>query len=113
MIRVSLRRLLQCLYLRCGQVGERGVGLFTVDNPRRSARRNVFIRGKKLFRFVPSNLPERRQHFLKAASRTARAEIIATELLVKLFGPVNDSVASFHLCFGWETFATFAGNFES
>jgi hypothetical protein len=71
------------------------------------------IRGKKWCRFAPSNLPERRQHFLKAASGTAGTEIVAAELLEKLLVSVNDSFTALHACFGRETFATFAGDFET
>jgi hypothetical protein len=34
------------------------------------------------------------QHFLKAASRTARTEVITTELFYKLFVPVDDPVTA-------------------
>lgn len=61
---------------------------------------------------LPSNRPERRQQFLKAASRTARARIVSSELLQKLLVPMHDAEAAFDLGFRWETFATFVGDFE-
>src|SRR5207249_3136314 len=56
--------------------------------------------------------PERRQQFLKAVSRTARTEIVASKLLAKFLIPVNNADSAFHLRFGRETFATFAGDLK-
>ena len=43
------------------------------------------------------------QHFLKAASRAARTEVITTELFYKLFVPVDDPVTALNLRFGGES----------
>lgn len=43
------------------------------------------------------------QHFLKAESRTARTEVVATKLFYKLFVPVDDPVSAFDLRFGGES----------
>jgi hypothetical protein len=40
------------------------------------------------------------QHFLKALSRAAGAEIVATELLGQLLVAVDDAVAAAHARFG-------------
>lgn len=85
---------------RSNQVGRSGNAL------------HAAIRGKKCFRFVPSYRPNRRQHFLKATSRTTRTEIIATEFLAKLLLSMNNAHPAFHLRFGREAFATLAGDFE-
>ena len=45
------------------------------------------------------------QHFLKAASRAARTEVITTELFYKLFVPVDDPVTALNLRFGGESAA--------
>jgi hypothetical protein len=55
----------------------------------------------------------RKQQFLKAASRTARAEVVATELLDEQLVPVNDAQAALDLCLGGEAIAPFAGDFEA
>ena len=73
----------------------------------------AIIRGKKWFLELPSNRPERMQHFLKAASRAAWAEIVPAQLFAEFLVPMNDAHATFHLRFGWETLATFAGDFEA
>jgi hypothetical protein len=45
-------------------------------------------------RLLPSNPPERMQHFLKSAAGPARTEIVASELLNELFLAVHDAVAA-------------------
>ena len=77
-----------------------------------SESRDPTIRGKKWFLFAPSYRPVRRQHFLKAASRAARAKIVPAQLFAEFLIPVHDTYAAFHLRFGRETLATFAGDFE-
>jgi hypothetical protein len=52
------------------------------------------------------------QQFLKPALRSAWAEVVAAEFLTEFLIPVHDAHTAFHLCFGRETFATFAGEFE-
>jgi hypothetical protein len=53
------------------------------------------------------------QQFLKPVSRTARARIVASELLVQVLIAVNDSDAFLYVGFRRETFAPFARYFES
>jgi hypothetical protein len=48
------------------------------------------------------------QHFLKSSTRTTRAKIIPTELLVELFVSVYYPEAAFHFGFRRETSASFA-----
>jgi len=45
------------------------------------------------------------QHFLKAASRTAKTEVVTTELFYKLLVAVDDSMTAFDLRFGGESLA--------
>jgi hypothetical protein len=51
-------------------------------------------------RSLPSKPPERRQHFLKSASRAARTQIVAPELLGQFVVAVHDAVAAPHLRLG-------------
>ena len=49
------------------------------------------------------------QHFLKAAARTAGAQVIATELFLQFLLAVHDLPAALHLNLRREASATFAG----
>ena len=71
----------------------------------------AIIRGKKWFLELPSNRPERMQHFLKAASRAAGAQVVPAQLFAEFLIPVNDAQATFHIRFGREPLATLAGDF--
>jgi hypothetical protein len=51
-------------------------------------------------RSLPSKRPERRQHFLKAPSGTARTQVVAPELLDQLLVAMHDAVAAPYLRFG-------------
>jgi len=51
-------------------------------------------------RSLPSKRPERRQHFLKAFSGAARAQIVAPEFLDQLLVAVDDAIAAAHARFG-------------
>ena len=61
---------------------------------------------------MPSKWPDRRQQFLKPAPRAAGAEVVASELFGEFFLTVDDAEAFLDAGFGWETSATFAGDFE-
>ena len=50
---------------------------------------------------------------LEAAIRTARTEIVASELFHQLFVAMYDLVATFYLAFGWVSFATLTAALES
>jgi hypothetical protein len=77
-----------------------------------SESRDPTIRGKKWFLFAPSYRPVRRQHFLKAASRAARAKVVPAQLFAEFLGSMNDSQTAFHIRFGREPLAALAGEFE-
>jgi hypothetical protein len=64
-------------------------------------------------RFEPSQLPERKQQFLKAMAGIAWTEIIPSELFAEFFVSVYGLMAALYPCFGWEAFAAFASSFES
>ena len=53
------------------------------------------------------------QQRLKSAAGSARAGIIATELLDKLFATADNAITAFHLGFGGEAFPTFTTDLES
>lgn len=72
----------------------------------------IVSRGKKWFRALPSNRPDPRQQFLKAAPRAAGAKVITAKLFPKLFIPVYYSTAFLYFGFRRETFTAFAGDFE-
>jgi hypothetical protein len=48
------------------------------------------------------------QHFLKAASGTAWAEVVPAQLLIQFFLAVNDAVTALNLGFRRETFTALA-----
>jgi hypothetical protein len=52
------------------------------------------------------------QQFLKPASGTAGAWVVAAEFLPQFLVAVNDSQAALDLCFGWESLTTLAGALE-
>jgi hypothetical protein len=52
---------------------------------------------------MPSNRPLFMQHFLKRLSASARARVVAAELLDEILVAVDDSVAAFYGRFGRET----------
>jgi hypothetical protein len=60
----------------------------------------------------PSNSPERKQHLVKPELGTARAQIIAPELLRKLLFPVDNAEAFANAGLRWEAFAPLAGDFK-
>jgi hypothetical protein len=51
---------------------------------------------------VPSNLPDLRQHFLKAQSGAAGAQVVAAEFFNQLFVFADDTDAATDSGFGWE-----------
>jgi hypothetical protein len=55
---------------------------------------------------------ERRQQFLKPATRAARARIVASESLAQLLVSVHDADSALHLRLGREALPTFAGDLE-
>ena len=79
----------------------------------RSRNSNTVIRGKKWLRRLPSNWPERIQHFLKFARGTARAQVVATEFLDQLFVAVDYAKAAFDTRLGRETSTAFTASLES
>lgn len=53
------------------------------------------------------------QQRLKPTGRSAGAEVVATELFLKLFDAVNNAIAALHMCFGCESLAALTGALES
>jgi hypothetical protein len=64
-------------------------------------------------RFEPSNLPDFKQHFLKALTGTAWTKILAAELFVQFFFGSDDAEATFNLGFGGVAFAALTAALES
>src|SRR5437762_4343546 len=65
----------------------------------------------KWFLWEPSNSPVCGQQFLKPASGTARARILAAEFLSELFIPVHESPSFAHSGFRRESLPAFARAF--
>ena len=71
------------------------------------------IRGKKWLRRLPSNKPERMQHFLKPPAGTAGTQIVASQLFNEVFVTVDYAMAFFDSGFGRISLAAFATSIES
>jgi hypothetical protein len=52
------------------------------------------------------------QQFLKPAARTARAEVVASELFAQFFLAVDDAQSFLYARLGWESSAAFTGELE-
>jgi hypothetical protein len=67
---------------------------------------------KSSFGLSRRNLPDFKQHFLKAVPGSARTQIVASEFFEKLFFSSNDPQAVTNFDFGWEAFAALTAPLE-
>jgi hypothetical protein len=79
----------------------------------RSASPRVLINcGESSFCSLHRNLPDFRQHFLKAPARAAGAQILPAKLFEKLLVLVNDAKTAFDASFGRMPFTALTASLE-